>query len=287
VAKFIGFAVTGASSLLAEAVHSVADTGNQALLLLGDRRARRVATEAHPFGFGRERYFWAFIVSMMLFTLGGLFAVYEAVEKLMHPHELEHVYVALAILGVSLVLEGFSFRTAVREAAGLRGGHGWLSFIRRAKSPEIPVVLLEDFAALIGLVLALVGIVLNQVTANPVWDGLATLLIGLLLLVVSILLAVEMKSLLIGEAASDADQAAIEDALASSPNVERLIHLRTQHLGPDDILVAAKVDMADVLSFEEVSAAIDAAEERIRAAVPTARLVFIEPGVYVEPETSG
>lgn len=283
VAKFVGFAVTGSSSMLAEGVHSVADTGNQGLLLLGDARARRAATRAHPFGYGRERYFWAFVVSMLLFALGGLFATYEGVEKLRHPHPIDSAIVAVVILVVSIVLEAFSFRMAVREAAGLRGGQGWLAFVRRSKSPEITVVLLEDFGALIGLLLALAGVGLEVLTGNPLWDALGTLAIGTLLLVISILLAVEMKSLLIGEAASELDVATIESAITSAPAVRRLIHMRTQHLGPEDLLVAAKVELDGDLDFRGVAAAIDVVETRIRSAVPACRLVFIEPGLYSAP----
>lgn len=284
VAKFVGFAVTGSSSMLAEGVHSVADTGNQGLLLLGDARARRAATRAHPFGYGRERYFWAFVVSMLLFALGGVFALYEGVEKLRHPHSLTSPMVAIVILVVSIVLEAFSFRTAIREAAGLRGGQGWLSFVRRSKSPEITVVLLEDFGALVGLLLALTGVSLEIVTGDPIWDALGTLSIGALLLVISILLAVEMKSLLIGEAASDLDVTRIESAITSAPSVRRLIHMRTQHLGPEDVLVAAKVEMDPGLDFAGVAAAIDVVEGSIRQALPACRLVFIEPGVYGSPD---
>lgn len=282
MAKFVGFFVTGSSAMLAEGVHSVADTGNQGLLILGDRRARMAATRAHPFGYGRERYFWAFVVSMLLFALGGLFAISEGVEKLRHPHPLESPLVAIAILGVSVVLEGFSFRTAVRESAGLRGGQGWFAFVRGSKSPEITVVLLEDFGALVGLAFALAGIGLEMLTGEPAWDAAGTLAIGTLLLVISLLLAVEMKSLLIGEAASEADVAAIESAVTSSPSVRRLIHLRTQHLGPEDVLVAAKVELDAGLDFAGVSRAIDVIEERVRGAVPACRLVFIEPGVFRE-----
>lgn len=286
VAKAVGFVVTGSSSLLAEAVHSVADTANQALLLLGDKRARRAATRSHPFGYGRERYFWAFVVSMLLFALGGLFAVFEGVEKFRHPHPLESATVAVVILCVSIGLEGFSFRTAVREAAGLKGGQGWLAFVRRSKSPEITVVLLEDLGAVIGLSLALGGVGLEVLTGNPKWDAVGTLAIGTLLLVISVMLAVEMKSLLIGEAASDTDVAAIESAVRTAPQVRRLIHLRTQHLGPDDVLVAAKVELDADLDFAAVSAAIDVIEERVRASVPACRLVFVEPGVFREPAPS-
>ncbi|MBX7159813.1 MAG: cation diffusion facilitator family transporter [Acidimicrobiia bacterium] len=286
VAKFVGFFVTGSSAMLAEGVHSVADTGNQGLLLLGDHRAKRAATRAHPFGYGRERYFWAFVVSMLLFALGGLFALFEGVEKLRHPHPLDSAAVAVVILVVSIVLEGFSFRTAIREATGLRGGQGWFTFVRRSKNPEITVVLLEDLGALIGLVFALTGVGLEILTGNPLWDALGTIAIGSLLLVISIMLAVEMKSLLIGEAASEIDVAAIESAVRDSPSVRKLIHLRTQHLAPDDILVAAKVELDGVLDFAGVASAIDVIETRVRAAVPASRLVFVEPAVFNEEATS-
>jgi cation diffusion facilitator family transporter len=279
IAKFVGFAITGAASLLAEALHSVADTGNQALLFLGGARARRRPTPEHPFGYGRERYFWAFVVALMLFSLGGLFAVYEGIEKLLHPHELESVAIALAVLGVAIVLEALSFRTAFVEASAVKGDESWWHFIRRSKSPELPVVLLEDTGALLGLVLAFVGITAADVTGNPRWDAVGSIGIGILLVVIAIVLAAEMKSLLIGESAAPQMEEAIRGAIVDGPEVRRIIHLRTLHLGPDELLVAAKIDV-DTDSVPDLARAIDGTETRVRAAVPIARVIYLEPDLF-------
>ena len=276
-AKLVGFLVTRSSSMLAEAIHSLADSGNQVLLLVGGRRARREADERHPFGYGRERYFYAFVVSVVLFTVGAVFAVYEGVEKIRHPHHLETAGLALGILGFAIVAEAFSFRTAIRETRPLKGEQSWAAFIRHAKSPELPVVLLEDLAALIGLVLALLGVSLTLLTDEPVWDGVGTLSIGLLLGAVAVVLAVEMKGLLIGESASRAAVDAIRLALVDGTSVLRVIHLKTLHLGPDELLVAAKVAVAPDLGLPEVARAIDAAEARVRAVEPLARQMYLEP----------
>jgi cation diffusion facilitator family transporter len=279
IAKFVGFLITGAASLLAEAVHSVADTSNQALLLLGGHRARRSATEEHPFGYGRERFFWAFVVALVLFSMGGLFAIYEGIEKLRHPHEVESLVVAVVILLVAIALETFSLITAVREANHVRGGQSWWTFIRRSKNPELPVVLIEDTGAEIGLLLALVGVVMAHVTEEPRWDAAGSLGIGILLVVIALVLATEMKSLLIGESASPGDQEAIRHAIEDSPEVRRLIHMRTEHLGPDELLVAAKAEFDGGLSFADLARAVDDTEARLRQAVPSARVVYIEPDV--------
>jgi len=280
VAKFVGFAFTGAASMLAEAVHSVADTSNQALLLLGGKRARRAPDVAHPFGHGRERYFWGFVVALVIFSLGSLFALVEGEEKLRHPHELESVGWAVAILGVAIVLEGFSFRTAVHESREAKQQAGsWWRYIRQAKLPELPVVLLEDAGALIGLTFAMTGVVAAHLTGNARFDALGSVAIGLLLGAIAVVLVIEMKSLLIGEAASPQQQAAIRGAIESDPKVSRLIHLRTEHLGPDELLVGAKVEFDGHMHFPDVARAIDEVEEKIRAAVPAARLIYIEPDV--------
>ena len=280
VAKFIGFAFTGSAGMLAEAVHSVADTGNQALLLIGSKRASRPATPEHPFGFGRERYFWSFVVALVLFTLGGSFAIYEGIDKLRHPHDPGGLAWAIGVLLVAVVLESYSFATAVREANHERGKQRWLRFLQRAKSPELPVVLLEDSGALVGLAFALIGVVLSKVTGNARFDALGSLAIGLLLCAIAGFLAVEMKGLLIGEAASlDMEERAAE-ALRNAPAVRRLIHLRTEHLGPDELLVGAKLEFDATLTFVQLAAAIDVVEEQLRAAVPEARVVYIEPDVH-------
>jgi cation diffusion facilitator family transporter len=281
VTKFIAAALTGSSSMLAEAIHSVADSGNQVLLLVGGRRSQREATHKHPFGYGRERYVYAFIVSVVLFTVGGLFAIYEGIHKLMHPEPIHSwQWVPVVVLVVSVGLEGFSFRTAVTETNPLREGSSWAQFIRRARAPELPVVLLEDTAALLGLVLALFGVGLTLATGNGIFDGLGTLAIGALLVVVAVVLAVEMKSLLIGEAATPEQIAAVESALVAGPEVERVIHLRTLHLGPDELLVAAKIAVAHDETAAAVARAIDAAEARIREALPIAALIYLEPDIY-------
>jgi cation diffusion facilitator family transporter len=279
IAKFIGFAVTGAASMLAEAIHSVADTGNQALLLLGGRRARRAATPDHPFGYGRERYFWSFVVALVLFSLGSLFAVFEGIEKLRHPHELESIGWAIGILVVAIVLETFSFRTAIVESRPLKGDQTWWQFVRRAKLPELPVVLLEDLGALVGLIIALAAVTTAHLTDDPMWDGLGTLCIGILLGVIAVILAIEMKSLLIGESATPGDEEAIRDAIVGAEGVDDLIHMRTQHIGPEELLVGAKIDFAGTLSADDLVSAINAVEGRIREAVPAARVIYLEPDI--------
>jgi len=279
VSKFVAFLLTGSSSMLAEGVHSVADTSNQALLLLGGKRAKKEPTAVHPFGFGRERYFWSFVVSIILFTLGALFAIYEGEEKIRHPHELESAAVAIGVLVIAIGLESFSFYTAIRESNHIRGEASWVHFVRRAKVPELPVVLLEDLGALVGLFLALLGVGLTIITGNPVWDGIGTLCIGLLLGAIAIVLSIEMKSLLIGEAADPVEEARIAAAIESSPTVNDLLFLRTQHFGPDELLVTAKVEFRADLSMVELADAIDAVEVAIRADVPTAKYLFIEPDV--------
>lgn len=276
-AKFIGFLITGSSSMLAESVHSVADTSNQALLLLGQREAGKRADALHPFGYGRSRYFWSFVVALVLFTLGSVFALYEGYHKIAHPAELSSPVVALVILAVAIGLEGFSFRTALVESRPLKGNGSWWRFIRHSRNPELPVVLLEDTGALVGLVFALAGVGLTAATGDPVWDGIGTIAIGVLLGLIAIILMVEMHSLLIGEGATPAQTLAIRKALESTERVERLIHLRTQYLGPDEMLVAAKIAVAAQVELATVAATIDAAEANIRAAVPAARVIYLEP----------
>ncbi|HEX2903907.1 MAG TPA: cation diffusion facilitator family transporter [Jatrophihabitans sp.] len=278
VIKFIAFLLTGASSMLAEAVHSVADSGNQGLLLVGGARSRRRATPQHPFGYGRDRYVYGFLVALVLFTVGGLFALYEGVQKLRHPHALDSPAIAIGVLVVAIALESWSFRTAINEARQSKGEASWVQFIRRAKVPELPVVLLEDFAALIGLALALLGVGLSGLTGRPVWDGIGTVGIGVLLVSVAAVLIVETKSLLLGESADPIAVGRIERALIGD-GVQRVIHQRTMHLGPDEVLLAAKVAIAPTSSAAEVAAAIDAAEARVRAAEPSVRVIYLEPDI--------
>lgn len=281
IAKFVGFLITRSAGLLAEAGHSLADTGNQALLLLGSKRARRAASREHPFGYGRERYFWSFVVALVLFSMGGLFALYEGIEKVRHPHETENLLVAVGILAFAIVLETFSLMTAVKEARHVKpAGVSWWRFIRTAKSPELPVVLLEDIGAEAGLVLALAGVTIAHVTDEPRWDAVGSISIGVLLVVIAVVLAIEMKGLLIGEGASPQDEERIVGALGVAPNVRRVIHLRTQHLGPDELLVAAKLEFDPGLTVPQLADAINGAESALRAAIPIARVVYIEPDVF-------
>ncbi|MFI7012027.1 cation diffusion facilitator family transporter [Streptomyces sp. NPDC050145] len=282
VAKFVAFLFSGSSSMLAESVHSLADSGNQGLLLLGGKKAQREATPQHPFGYGRERYIYAFLVSIVLFSVGGMFAVYEGYEKIKHPHDLEHWYWPVGVLVFAIIAESFSFRTAIKESNELRGKLSWGQFIKRAKAPELPVVLLEDFGALIGLVLALFGVGLTLATGDGVWDGIGTLCIGILLIVIAIVLALETKSLLLGEAAGTEEVEKIEKAVVDGDTVTGLIHMRTLHLGPEELLVAAKIAVRHDNTAAEVARAIDAAETRIRAAVPIARVIYLEPDIYSE-----
>ncbi len=279
IAKFVAFVFTGASSMLAEAIHSVADSSNQALLLLGGRLARRDATAEHSFGFGRERYFWSFVVALVLFSVGSLFALWEGVQKIRHPHEINSPIWAFAVLSFGIVLEGLSFRTAIIESMRIRGSATWTAFIRRSRTPELPVVLLEDLGALIGLVFALTAVTIATVFDAPVWDGIGTLSIGVLLGVIAVVLMVEMRSLLLGESATRADAAAIRAAIGSTEGVERLIHLRTQHLGPDELLVAAKVEFDAGYTTADLTDAINRVERNTRRAVPIAHPMYIEPGV--------
>ena len=282
--KFIAWFVSGSSSMLAEGVHSLADSGNQLLLMLGGRQAKKKADKEHPFGYGRERYVYAFVVSIILFSVGGVFSLYEGIDKLRHPHPLDNIWVPLLVLVIAIGLESFSLRTAVRESTPLKGTQSWVQFIRRAKAPELPVVLLEDVAALIGLVFALFGVGLTAITGNGVFDAIGTLLIGTLLIAVAIVLGIETKSLLVGEGASDEDVAAIEKAVLAGDEVERIIHMKTLYLGPDELLVATKVAVAGDDRLADVAKAIDVVEARIRAAVPIARSIYIEPDVWVDPE---
>ncbi|MGW5346711.1 cation diffusion facilitator family transporter [Streptomyces sp. NPDC004050] len=279
-AKFVAFVFSGSSSMLAESVHSLADSGNQGLLLLGGKKAQREATPQHPFGYGRERYIYAFLVSIILFSVGGMFALYEGYEKIMHPHPVEDWYWPIGVLFFAIVAEGFSFRTAIKESNEIRGSLTWRQFVRRAKAPELPVVLLEDLGALVGLVLALFGVGIALLTGDGVWDGIGTLAIGALLILIAVVLAVETKSLLLGEAAGLEEIEKIKSAVVDGETVTGLIHMRTLHLGPEELLVAAKIAVRHEDSAVTVAAAIDAAEARIREAVPIARVFYLAPDVY-------
>ena len=285
VTKFIAWLLTGSSSMLAEAIHSVADSGNQLLLLIGGKQSQKKATPEHPFGYGRERYIYAFIVSIVLFSVGGLFALYEAFHKIQHPEPIESwQWVPVVVLVIAIGLESYSFRTAIKESNHTRGKVTWINFVRRAKAPELPVVLLEDAGALIGLVLALFGVVLTLITDNGVWDGIGTAAIGVLLVVIAFILAIETKSLLLGEGANPEDVRKIESAILAGDGIERIIHMKTLHLGPEELLVAVKIAVNRAERAEDLARHIDETETRIRAALPIARVIYIEPDIFHERE---
>lgn len=284
VSKFVAWFVSGSASMLAEGIHSLADSGNQILLLVGGRKSRRAADAEHPFGHGRERYVYAFVVSIILFSVGGVFSIYEGVNKLLHPHELENVWVPIIVLLIAIGLETFSLRTAIVESNHVREkGQSWVSFVRHAKAPELPVVLLEDVAALTGLAFALFGVGMSAVTGNPVFDAIGTLMIGTLLVLVAVTLGIETKSLLVGEGANPADRDRIVAAIESGGEIERVIHIKTLYLGPDELLVAAKIGFTTDAPLGVVAGHIDAIEQRIREAVPIARVIYLEPDIYRVP----
>jgi cation diffusion facilitator family transporter len=279
ITKFIAAAFSGSASMFAEAIHSVADCGNQILLLVGGRRAKRQATPEHPFGYGRSRYIYAFMVSIVLFSVGGMFSIVEGFNKLSEPHELEMVWLPLVVLGVSIVLESFSLAAALRAAKEERGKTSLIQFIRHAKSPELPVVMLEDLAALAGLVFAFIGVGLAALTHDPIWDAIGTLAIGALLIAVAVILGIETSSLLVGEGATAKDNKLIAEALRKSKGVEDIIHMKTLYLGPDELMVAAKIAVKQTDSAKEIAHAIDMAEKDIRVAMPAARVIYLEPDI--------
>jgi cation diffusion facilitator family transporter len=282
ITKFIAYLLTFSSSMLAESIHSVADSGNQVLLLVGGKRAKREATLQHPFGYGRDRYIYAFIVSIVLFSVGGLFALFEAYEKFGHREEgiTSWQWVPVTVLIIAIILESFSFRTAIKESNQVRGKTSWPRFVRTAKAPELPVILLEDLGALLGLVFALFGVGMTIVTGDGLWDAIGTAMIGVLLVTIAVILAIETKSLLLGESATEEHVAKIHEAILDGPEVERVIHMRTMHLGPEELLVAAKIAVRDYETAEKVALGIDSAEARIREAVPIARVIYLEPDIF-------
>lgn len=286
LSKFVAFAFTGSSSMLSEAIHSMADSGNQVLLLVGNKRSKKAADAQHQFGYGRRRYVYGFIVAIVLFLVGGLFSLYEGFHKFQHPEDLSDAWIAFLVLGVAIVLEGLSFRTALREANRSRGKRSLFRFLRDARQPELPVILLEDLGALVGLVFALFGVSMAVVTGDGRWDGVGAMAVGTLLVVIAVFLAFEMAAMLVGESALPEEDAAIRAALASSPLVDRVIHVRTLHVGPDELLVGAKIAIGKSDTGQEIAAGIDDAEARLRVAVPSAVYVFLEPDIDRSPRQS-
>lgn len=274
--KFVAFFLTGSASMLSEAVHSVADSGNQVLLIIGNKHARRVS-EHHNFGYGRVRYIYGFIVAIVLFVVGGIYSLYEGIHKVTHPEEIGDTRIAIAVLVVAIVLESFSLRTALQEVEHVRGKRTLWQFIRAARQPELPVIVLEDIGALTGLVFAFVGVVGSTVTGDARWDGLGAAAVGSLLVVIAVILSLEMTSMLVGESALAEDVAAIRTQISASPLVKQLIHVRTLYVGPDELLVAAKIGVDANATGAAMSGGIDEIEIAIRAAVPHARYIFIEP----------
>lgn len=277
--KFIAFFFTGSSSMLSEAIHSLADSGNQVLLLIGNKRSKKKPDARHNFGYGRRRFVYGFIVSIVLFLVGGVFSLYEGIHKIQHPERLEDAWIAFLVLIVAIVLESFSLRTAIREANHSRGTRSFPRFLKDARQPELPVILLEDAGALVGLVFALFGVSMAVITGDGRWDGIGAMAIGILLVVIAVFLAIEMSAMLVGESALPEEVAAIRAALESSDGVLRVIHLRTVHTGPDELLVAAKIAVAHSATGLEIAQDIDDAEAKLRAAVPTATYVFLEPDI--------
>lgn len=279
-AKFVAFAMTGSSSMLSEGIHSLADSGNQVLLLFGGKRAKRGVDETFQFGYSRVRYVYGFVVAIVLFTVGGLYSLYEGIHKFQHPEELKDLNIAIAVLIFAVILEGFSFRTALKEANKARGNHSLKAFVKRVRQPELPVILLEDTGALIGLLFALFGVGMAQATGNSRWDSIGAIAVGSLLVVIAVFLALEMGRMLVGESALPEEQQAIEEALAAQPGVERVIYLKTLHTGPDELLVTAKFSPPEGASASDIAGTINDAEASIRAAVPTSRWIFLEPDIY-------
>ena len=283
VTKFVAWALSGSSSMLAEGVHSIADACNQLLLLLGVKRSQKAADAEHPFGYGRVRFVYAFVVAIVLFSIGGVFSVYEGIAKIQDPHALTLWWLPIAVLVIAILFESLSLRVAIRESRPHKGDSSWMSFIRRSKAPELPVILLEDIAALLGLVIALFGVGLTALTGNGLYDGIATIMIGVLLIAIAVIIGIEVKSLLVGEGASVEDVNKIEAALLDSKDVERIIHMKTLYVGPDEFMIGAKISLAATMTMNEVSAVVNLAERRIRTAVPAARIIYIEPDVYLDP----
>ncbi len=279
VSKFVAFVFTGSSSMLSEAIHSLADSGNQILLLIGNKRSKKAADARHNFGYGRRRFVYGFIVSIVLFLVGGVFSLYEGIHKIQHPEKLDDAWIAFLVLIVAIILESLSFRTAIKEANHSRGKRSFPRFLKDARQPELPVILLEDAGALVGLVFALFGVSMAVVTGDGRWDGIGAMAIGILLVIIAVFLAMEMSAMLVGEAALPEEVEAIRLALESSDGVLRVIHLRTLHTGPDELIVAAKIAVAHSATGAEIAQDIDDAEAKLRAAVPTAKYVFLEPDI--------
>jgi cation diffusion facilitator family transporter len=280
--KFVAAVLSRSSAMLAEACHSLADTTNQIFLMIGMRRSSREPDEAHPFGYGPETYFWAFMVALSIFALGGGFSVHEGIEKILHRGQAgEHlgdVRWAYGVLGVSFVLESYSLTVAMREFRHIRAGRGIRRTLSEARDPTVLTILFEDLAALFGLAVAFGGILLTQLTGDVVWDGAASILVGLALGGVAFLLARDSKSLLIGEGVTAADAEKIRAVVRAHPDVIEIIHLRTMHLGPEEVMLAIKVRFLGNLDTRTLELRINDIEARLRKELPRLKRIYVEPG---------
>ncbi len=274
--KFVAAAFTGSSAMLSEGIHSLVDTGNQGLLLWGGRQASQPADEQFPFGHGREIYFWSFVVAILIFALGAGFSIYEGIHHLLHPRPINNPVVNYIVLGLAMVFEGGSLWVAAREFAHVKGRRGYFEAVHQGKDPTTFVVLFEDTAAMTGLLIALVGIALGEITGNPAFDGIASILIGVILGVTALWLAYETKSLLIGESADPAIVQAIRECSRELAPVEAVNEVLTTHMGPDFILVNISVDMADQATAGDIEKAIAAFDRRIKSRFPAIKRVFVE-----------
>jgi len=286
IAKFGASAITGSSAMLAESLHSLADSVNEILLLLGARRSRRPADVQHPFGHARYRYVYAFVVSLTVFWIGGVLAVIEGVSHLAHRESLVDPRWAFGVLGLAAILEGWSLRTTVLAGRPTKGALSWRRLLQVTKAPEIIVVFLEDLGALIGIGLALLGVTLTTVTGNGVWDAGASIAIGVLLMSIGLIVNRETQSLLVGESAAVEVVAAIREAIGSTEGVDAVVDLRTIHVGPDDLVVAAGIAIDPSRNASDIARAIVDAEARVRRVTPFRTVMYLEPRVRVPTEQS-
>ena len=270
--------LTGSGSMVAEAIHSYADAGNQVLLFLGLRQSTRPPDSEHPLGYGKLSYFWSFIVAVLLFSMGGLFSIYEGIHKLQQPEALSQVWVALLVLVFAMVLEGFSLFGCLREIRNVRASRSFRDWLKHTRSSELVVVLGEDIAALLGLVLAFAFVAMASLTNNPIYDALGSISIGVVLIIVSIFVATRVRSLLVGRSADPLIQEAIENIIGQEPDIEKVFNTITMQFGPDTML-AAKIKMRSGLDIEAAVDSINALERRLKDEIPNLQWCFIEPDV--------
>lgn len=276
VTKFAAALSIGSAALLAEGFHSLADTANQAFLLIGIRLSKKPPDRSHPFGHARERYLWAFVVSMSIFVIGALFSIQEGIHKIRHPEPLRHAEWGLLVIAIAFMCESYSWRVAFGQLQPSFKRRGIFKALRASKAPALFIIFMEDSAAILGLFIALSGLLIAWLSGNTTFDGFASILIGCILAAIAILLFIETKSLLIGEGVSTADLRKIKEAIASIPEVKETIDILTMHLGPDEVLVNVDINFADGLSTDQLEAAIDKVEQAIRRALPSVKRIFVE-----------